>query len=316
MRGPCRRDVFLLSLAALFATPPSPVAAQAWLAPKGEATLAVGYQHLLGFDHLLFDGTAVDRGRMRWSSLILDAGYGVTDRFGIRIGVPYMFTKYTGDFPHLPPGRAGIDDGTWNHTLQDLRAEARYLATTGAFAITPFVAASVPLRGYETHAHSAAGKGLWEATAGVYAGRRLDPVLPDAYSQARVAFTVPERLLGVWHNRTNATFEVGYFVLPALTVRATAAWQVTHGGFRFPIDSPPGSASYLHHDPLMREQLVQIGGGASFAVTGSFDVFASATQNVRGRNSVEGRAFAVGAMWGFSPAQMIRKRRPSPPDAP
>ena len=168
-------------------TAPSPATAQAWLPPRGEAAVVLGDQLLHGGDHLTLDGESLDRGRMRWNTLICDLGYGLTDRVSVRVTVPYVHSKYTGAYPHLPPGRASVDDGAWHGSLQDIRLEGRVLATTGAIAVTPFVSATFPLAGYETHAHSAAGKGVRELTAGVYAGRRLDPALPDGYVHARVA---------------------------------------------------------------------------------------------------------------------------------
>ena len=290
-------------------TAPSPATAQAWLPPRGEAAVVLGDQLLHGGDHLTLDGESLDRGRMRWNTLICDLGYGLTDRVSVRVTVPYVHSKYTGAYPHLPPGRASVDDGAWHGSLQDIRLEGRVLATTGAIAVTPFVSATFPLAGYETHAHSAAGKGVRELTAGVYAGRRLDPALPDGYVHARVAFTAPERVLGVWNHRTNAGLELGYFVTPGVTVRATTALQVAHGGYRFPVDAPRARPAYLHHDQSIRERFFQVGAGAVFVVTGSMDVFVSVFETVRGTNSVRMRGATVGAAWGFSPARILRKKR-------
>ena len=127
-----------------------------------------------------------------------------------------MVSRYTGAFSPRP--RAAEPTATTARgigTFQDLAVEARYQATTGALAVTPFVAVGLPVAGYEILAHAAAGKGICaRRRPGVYVGRRLDPILPEAYAQARLSFTVPERVLGVWHNRNNANLELGYFVRP------------------------------------------------------------------------------------------------------
>src|SRR5687767_1059344 len=180
-----RRTAVMLSVTALAAAAPSPAAAQAWLAPKGEASFSIAGQYLGARYHLFSDGQRYDRGRMQWSHLISDLSYSVSDRFAVRVGIPFVVSRYTGPFPHIPVDREPQDDGTWNPTFQDLSVEARYQAATGGLAITPFLAFVTPVADYPILAHTAAGKGLREATVGVYMGRRLDPILPDAYAQAK-----------------------------------------------------------------------------------------------------------------------------------
>lgn len=301
-----RRIAGLLSFVALVVAAPAPGNAQAWLPPKGEASLYVGGQYLNARYHLFSQGERVDRGRMQWCYALSDLSYGVTDRFAVRAGIPYVVSRYTGTFPHLVDRRAVNDDGAWHRTFQDLAFEARYQATTGAIAVAPFLAASYPAAAYEQHSHVAAGRHLREYFAGVNLGRRLDPFLPDAYAHAKLSFTMPERVLGIWHNRNNADVELGYSVRRAVGIRAIGSWQWTHGGFRIPIDAPAGSANYAFHDQLAKDTHFIVGAGLSFAASGSLDVSATAVRMISGENSNLVRGVNVGATWSFSPARLVR----------
>lgn len=299
--------------AAALSLPPASVA-QAWLPPRGEATLSLGLQRISAADHVFSHGERVDRGRMSWHHALPDLSYGVTDRFALRVTLPYVISRYDGVNPHRPGGQLTTDDGNWHGTFQDLRLEAKYMATTGSVVLTPFLAVVLPATSYETHAHAAAGRHLREVMAGVYAGRRLDPLLPEAYAHARYSFAVPERVLHVSNNRSNASLELGYFVTPRITVRTLGNFQKSHGGWRIPEDAPPGSPLFPFHDQLARDDSVTVGAGASMAVTGSIDVSVMAFRYVAGRNTTAGSGVSVGVGWGFSPAQLIRKRRGPPAD--
>jgi len=306
--------VGMLAAAAAALAAEADVRAQAWVPPKGEASLSGAGQYLNARYHLLFDGSRDDRGRMEWVHAISDLTYGVSDRFAVRVGIPYVVSRYTGDFPHRPVGRPANDDGAWHATFQDLTFEARYQAITGPIAVTPFLGAGIPAAAYEQHSHAAAGRHLREASAGVNIGRRLDPFLPDAFVHAKLSFTVPERVLGIWHNRNNADVEVGHFLTPSVGVRLLGSWQWTHGGFRIPIDDrPPGSTQFFVHDQLSKDTHFIAGVGLSVAATGSVDVSATAFRVMSGENSNLVTGINVGATWSFSPTRLLRGRKgPAP----
>jgi hypothetical protein len=304
---------WIAALAVIAGVAPRPAGAQAWLAPKGEASFSLAGQYLQARYHLLSEGERADRGRMQWTYAIADVGYSVSDRFALRIGIPYVVSRYTGAFPHLANGQTVSDDGTWNGTFQDVGVEARFMAGTGALAVTPFLGLGVPAASYPTHAHAAAGRHVPELTAGVNLGRRLDPLLPDAYAHAKLSFTMPERIRGIWHNRNNADFEVGYFVRGALGLRVLGAWQWTHGGFRIPIDALPGSENFLVHDQLAKDSHFIAGAGISYAVTGSVDLSVTGVRMISGENSNLTRGISLTSTWNFSPARLLRERKPVAP---
>jgi hypothetical protein len=291
-----------------------PVAlAQAWLPPKGEASISEGAQYSNARYHLLFDGRRDDRGVMEWYHAITDVSYSVTDRFAVQLGIPYVISRYTGNFPHRPVGRPTIDDGAWHRTFQDLSVEVRFMATTGSLVVTPFLAGGMPAAHYERLGHAAAGRYVREYTAGVNLGRRLDPILPNGYAHARLSFTMPERVLGIWHNRNNADVELGHFVGRSVGLRVLAEWQWTHGGLRIPLDAPAGSATAAVHDQLSKDSRVVLGAGVTFAATGSLDLSATAMKTMSGENSLLLRGVSLAATWSFSPARLIRGRPDSSP---
>src|SRR5262245_39402921 len=262
------RSCRLLLPALLLGSVPLLADAQAWLPPKGEATVSIAYQNYYARNHVFSQGQDVDLGFMRWVNVVNDVTYGVSDRFAVRVGLPYSLSKYNGDRPHKPDGQVTNDDGNWHGTFQDFRFEARYMATTGSLVVTPYVSLGLPSHSYETFSHVAAGRDLHEVAAGVNLGRRLDPVLPDAYAQARLSFVVPQKVLDTWNNRSVLDWELGYFVTPALTVRGLGNYQLSHGGWRIPEDAGPNSPTnpkFQYHDQLAADDHLILGLGASYA---------------------------------------------------
>ena len=324
MRDRARLGRVLLSLlgaASLLAWPVS-AAAQAWLPPKGEATFSLVYQNIYMRDHLLAHGQrAADLGHMYYQNVLADLSYSVTDRLSLRLNIPFVAGKYTGNFPHLIP----IDDGTYHGTFQDFRFEARYNALKAPIVVTPFVGAVLPSHSYEHYAHAAPGAGLRQLLVGTSVGRRLDPFLPEAFFQGRYSYAIVQRLEDIannTHNRSNAAMEIGYFVKPSIQVFALAMGQKTHGGIDFIRGKPFGTGTVpeLHnHDRIARADFLDLGGGASYAVNGSLDVFASWQTTVAGQNGhATNRGLSFGMTIGFSPERILRKmsHRPAEPVPP
>jgi opacity protein-like surface antigen len=287
-----------------------PAWAQAWLPPAGEASFSLGFARSSADHHINYKGEAVGPGLMEWDNAVTELGYGITDRWAVRVGLPLVFSRYDGKTPHPPatPGGRVWDDGTWNGAFQDLRAEVRFKATTGSLVVTPAVAIVIPTSDYGYLAHSAQGRHVVEGQFGVSVGRLLDPVLPNAYVQARYLYTVPEKFLDVSMNRSDVFVDVGYLVTSSLTVSAMGFWRDTHGGWRATIDfPPPSSPRFKYHDRLTMTEYFRLGAGANYALTGSIDVGANWYTTVSGRNDVEMKGFALTFSYGFSPAQLIRK---------
>jgi hypothetical protein len=306
------RTVVRLAAAALVLAPAAGVhAQQAWLPPKGEASLSLGYSYVLATTHVDYQGNRVAPGDMIWNSFGSDLSYGVSDRLAVRVSLPFVVSKYEGSFPHPPvAGHVNLDDGAWHQTFQDFRGEVRFRATQGSFTVTPFAALIVPSHSYEYYGHPAAGRGLVEAQVGVAVARLLDPVLPNAYLHARYLFGRPEERLGVSHNRSQVALDLGYLIGSSFTARAFGFWQKSHGGWRVPIDWPdPTSPEYLAHDQLEREDYVQLGGAVSYSLSSTVDVNVYGYDTVYARSYVDVKAIGLSLSYSASPAQMIRRKR-------
>ena len=290
--------------------------AQAWVPPKGEASLTLGLassfadQHLDDYGHNITLPSGVGWGSMRWNDADGSVGYGITDRLAVQVGLPFVISRYQGQVAHPPlAGHRNEDDGHWHATCGDFRAEVRFKATTGTLVVTPLAAFSVPSHSYEYYAHATAGLGLARGQVGVNIGRLLDPLLPGAYVQARYTFTLPEKVLGMSHNRSNVYLDAGYLVTSAVTVSFIGEWQKTHGGWRTVDVPPPTDPNFLYHDQLLRSDHLRLGGTVSYALTGSLDVGLSGYGTVYGHSDMNLAELALSLTYNFSPSQLIKKSR-------
>jgi hypothetical protein len=258
---------------------------------------------------------------MRTSALTMSVAYGITDRLALSADLPYVVSKYMGVNPHrkvvggvdTPPDWRFIDDGDYHGTFADYRFDLRYQVLKGRAVLTPFVAAVIPSHSYTYFAHSAAGRHVHEYLVGASFGDVLDPLVPNAYMQARYSYAFAERILGVHHDRSNLDLALGYFLTPSLDVRAIGSLGYSHGGILlFASETPEGQALrrsiyWPHHDQIGKERYVNVAGGVGYALTGNVDVYASYVATVWGENGHKIKnGINVGFAWGFSPARIVR----------
>lgn len=290
--------------------------AQAWLPPKGELSVSIGLassfanQHLDDHGNRLTLPSGAGWGSMRWNDADSDLGYGITDRLAVRVGLPFVVSRYQGQAGHPPlVGHRNEDDGRWYGTFGDFQAEVRFKATQGSLVVTPLLAFSAPSHSYEYYAHATAGVGLAKGVVGMNVGRLLDPLLPNAYMQARYTFTVPEKVLGISHNQSNVYFDGGYFVTSALTVSVISEWQKAHGGWRTVDVPPPTDPNFLYHDQLLRSNHLRLGGAVSYALTGSLEIGLSGYGTVYGHSDMNVAGFTLSMTYNVSPSQVIKKKK-------
>ncbi|MDQ2977608.1 MAG: porin family protein [Acidobacteriota bacterium] len=297
----------------------STAGAQAWLSPKGEAWLTLGYGNMFATRHYFGspdpDGTnSIDRGHMRSQTVGVQVGYGITDRLSASVGIPFVTSKYYGAFPHTFDGvPVPQDDGKYHGFLQDYSIHLGYQLLTGSIAVAPFATAVIPSHSYPTLTHAAPGKRLNEYWLGASAGARLDRILPGSYVEVTYAYVFVDKVKGIDLNldRSNVGMELGYFVTPSLAVRFLGTGHYTHGGlvFRTPSNLPPDL--YAHHDQIGKTSAVNLGGGLSYTLTGSTEVYASYIRTVYGRGGHKiDHALSFGVGWSFSPEQIIRRAFP------
>ena len=310
--------------------------AQAWLSPKGEASLSIGYGNVFIRDHLFGNGQTFDDGHMRSNTIGLDLEYAISARFTADFAVPYVASRYyatesafVGPDPHIAPDGTTIDDGEYHGTFQDVQLALRWGAIKRPFVLTPYVAALIPSHDYRYFAHSAAGRDLHEYLVGFFAARRLDPFLENGYVQLRYSYAFVEKVLGISHDMSTADLNLGYYLTPSLGARGILSYGYTHGGLSIPalltpsgydafvrrfcdpvLQCGPGDSTpaWLHHDQITHDVYLNAGGGLTYSLNGAVDVYATYFRTLSGRNGHKiGSGLGVGVTLNFSPAQVARR---------
>jgi hypothetical protein len=305
--SPTKLRLLALLSGALAAGSASPARGQAWLPPKGEAWISLGYGNAFSTKHYfgVIDPGEIDVGHIRGQSVGLQLGYALSNRLTFSASLPYMIYKYEGAFPH-PTTQ---DDGHYHGTFQDYHLTLSYqLVNGGYFAVAPLVAVVIPSHSYEYFAHAAVGKNLHEYLVGFAAGARLDRIVPGSYVQARYAYAFVEKIQGISHDLSDVAVEAGYFLTPQFRAQLLGTGYFSHGGLEFhsPFDLPPDLLPY--HDQIGKSSQVNVGGGLSYALTGSTEVFAAYAKSVYGRDGHKiDQGLSFGVSYSFSPGQLVRR---------
>jgi hypothetical protein len=263
----------------------SSLQAQAWLFPKGGGTVTFGYQNIFIRYHVDGTGTKFDQGHLIENVMSIDTDYSVTDRLAIKVGIPYVASRYYGDKPHklTPDTPPTLDDGKYHPTFQDFSFEARYNLTNRSVVLTPFFRVSIPSHSYEYFSHSAVGKDVREYRVGANVGRRLDPILRNAYVQGRYAFGISQPVLDIALKRSYTDVQLGYILSRRLTLVGVEQWLHSHTGEVADFSTPfPSPEEKLHHDQTAKSTLLDISGGAAVTLSRSTDFFVSVGRSLRG----------------------------------
>lgn len=276
--------------------------AQAWLPEKGSSGLSLDYSDTLNKDHFAADGAELDVGHTSTQALSIVGYYGLSDRFMLLAGVPYLRTEYHGESPHP----VEVDDGDVHATLTDLQVSLHFQLKDGPFAVAPYVGLVIPTNSYPTLGHAAPGRGLEEYWFGLYAGQSLNDWIPRTYVQGRYNYAIVEKVAGITHNRSNADLEIGYFVNPYWSISLLGAWQETHGGINAPV--PLTSPLFPFHDILVNEGYLRVGGGTSWAINDRWSAFGFYTTALQGKNGhkVDHRV-SVGVSYGFANRLSVKR---------
>jgi hypothetical protein len=300
-----------LAIAGAIVLVPAPAAGQAFTLPQGVGSVTLATQYYDDTGRRFTDASRLSVGQTETVTILLEADYGVSDRFAVTLGLPYIFARYKDGEP--PPPIPYVDSDKchcWNSTFQDFTFTARYRLGDDPWAITPLVRVVQPSHDYNYQGEAVAGFNRREFAVGVSAALRLAGFLPKATLQANYTYSFVERFLDIPNDRANGYVELGYSVSRRLYVHANGTWQQSLGGLRFGSPSgdpfyPPGDM-YVLDTPeklqefhrLFRNNYWQVGGGFSYSV-GAFDVFASFTKYVWGTDTHDGQAYTVGATWYF-----------------
>ena len=287
-----------------------PAAAQAW-APRtreGDVTLVVQT-----IDHLgrVFKDVRLDCCETTNVAVVIDATYGLSDRWSISAGLPYVFAKFWArDHPESPPPPewftlAPIDACRCLHSsFQDVSFGAHYnlFKVRRAFSLMTSVTTGVPSHAYQYVGEAAVGFDLKELSLSADAGQRLDVILPGLSVDGRYAYTLVEQVLDYSHNRSNAGLDVGYTFPKRLAGHVIMSWQRTHGGVRILPDeikeNVAAPALYTEFHRLLRDNYFHAGAGASYTWR-EWDLSFSFQKTISGDNTHDVHVYTVEAGRSF-----------------
>jgi hypothetical protein len=308
----------IFRLVACLISVPACLLSQAWLSPKGEGTASVLYQY--GFDrlHVFSDGRTKDRGHTFLDGVILDADFSLTSKLAVRLSLPYITGRYLGSNGHTvirgrPDTAVALDNGNFHGSLQDFRFDVRYSLSDRALKIVPFVQANIPSHNYPTLGHAAIGINVREYRAGVNVGRRLDPILPNAFVQGRYAFGLSQEIASISTKRSYGEFQFGYFLTPRLSLQGAAVLTYGHNGINhdynlFPSDLTDGQ--WQNHDRISLVKLLDIGVNAGYSFNSSTSVVVGVGHSVWGANThLRTVVVSVGFVKAFS--TRLERKKPS-----
>ena len=283
----------------------APMFGQAWTGPRGETTVSLAFQRTEFTGHVLPNGDRIHVGGSHSRSFALGVEHSVTDRLALSMSIPYVSSK-NGVDPQPVLGRTGIDDGQYHSTFQDFRFGARYNLLARPVVVTPMIALRIPSHEYPTIGEAAVGPRLKELQVGFDIGRAFAETF---YIDAQYAYAFVEKFHGLNLDRSNVDVDIGYYVRPALNLRALVSWQETYGGLTateiFGPAGPPqrnpnlSDALWFGHDRLVKDGYLRAGGGATYLVTEHVGVYFTAVNMVSGRNTHYGYLYSVGVARSF-----------------
>jgi len=274
-------SVLLLGLALA----PAISQAQAWLPAKGSYGFSLDFANTLNKKHYTKTGDEVDVGHTDLEIYSLSGSYSPGDRWLINTSLPFVNGRYRG------AGGGGhdteIDNGSWHGTVTDLQLSVHYQVTDGPVAFAPYVGVIIPTNNYESFGHSAPGRRLDEYWIGFYAGTSLNEWIPRTYVQVRANYAFVEKVVGISHDRKNATLEIGHFLTDRLSLRVLASQQWTDGGISVPVPSsdPLFPVLFPVHDRLAAEEFINVGAGVSWTVNERMSVYGLYMEANEGTNA-------------------------------
>lgn len=296
---------------------------------KGKGRLRLAYQNFDVTRHLLsrdvtgrvFSGGYVGAGKTFANGEIaehtglLEADYGISDRWALGGSVAYVGSRYVGRGGHPAlRGRQKIDDGRYHPTFQDAAFELKYLAARRHLAVVPFVRFMFPTHSYVNVGHSAVGRGLKQLQIGTNLERPLGPVLPRAYARATLAYafvespalddrgTAPAPPPDLDVDKRQVGLEVGYYLGERVVLNAFGSRLHTEGGIDWARDllTPSDYERVGHvHDAAARDRHTVVGGGIGVAVTRRTWLYVGYSAIASGQNVHDGSALSLGASWSF-----------------
>jgi hypothetical protein len=273
----------------------APLRAQAAVPDRGEATLTITNQNYDVIGHYDAQGHTNGNGGTRSQALVTEFDYGVMDRFGLLVTLPFIASKYTGPpsyfvGPYLTiPGP--LDNGAYHEAFQDVRIELRRQWSVGPVPVTPFLGASFPTHEYQTVGEAVPGRHRRDLQFGANTAIDLDRILRGAYVEGRYAYAAMQRVNDLPFTRSIINLDAGAAATSRVLLRALAEWQIRHSGPSLAELAP----DWINHDRFIAPSYTHVGGGASLSMTRTTELFALFVGTVAGSNGAHRqRTLALG----------------------
>lgn len=233
----------------------------------------------------------------------------------VSVTVPIVTTRYAPENDGDLPRHGRYDDGNFHSVLQDLRTVVRYQVLPNSIvALAPHVGVSVPMTDYETLGFAGAGRGLKQLHLGVGVGRYFtDGPLQNFYVHALFEYSKVERYKTAFieteqynQDRIDVKGIIGYFIMDQLEVNLGVDWRYSLGGLYFKDLFPnPDDPDHVvapdwvnqHHDPLLAEGFLLLGGGVTYEVIEGFRFNAVFRYWATGQNTRDTHVIGAGFSW-------------------
>jgi len=295
------------SLAALVAlvvtTGARPAAAQAWAPRKHEGAVTFVTQTI---DHVgrIFRDISFECCGTTNVAIGVDVDYGLSERWSVSFGLPYVFAKYRGGPPAGPAEFLPYPEVDSCHCLhgsfQDVGVGAHYnvLKIRRSFSLTTSASVGMPTHNYEYAGEAVVGFGLTQLELSADVGQQFDFIVPGVSVDGHYGYTIVERALDISHNRSNLLFEGSYTLPNRLGGHMVLSGQRTHGGLRFPFDVEPYPERYPEFHRLLDDDYFQAGAGVSYTWR-DWDLSLSFLRTLSGDNTHDVHVYTVTAGRSF-----------------
>ncbi len=264
---------------------------------EGHGSVSIGLQQI--YSHGDYDGPAhpsSSSGNVHFDSMEFDASYFVADHWEIRAGIPYITSKYTGNYAHpqlpCPPNcePTKIDDGSYNGFWQDWNAGVTYHQDIDGYNIAPSFDLYVPSNNYPFYGAAGIGQRTRRIGLGFELSHQLE--LSNFYYDAHVQYIFNQHVLNINNNYYTTALNVGYFFSPALSVRGIADVKLGNGYDDAqigqyapgPTATTDGANPYWElHDKFRLEEHADIGAGLDCAIASNYLLSVTVAHSVWGR---------------------------------
>lgn len=288
----------VLAIVAIVATA-RPSGAQSWAPRVGEGDVTFVVQSI---DHLgrVFPDSRFPCCETTNVALAVDADYGLSSRWSMSAGVPYVFAQYWGRAGEAAPPpwytTPAVDACRCLHSaFQDFNFGAHYnlVRVHHSFSLMTSVTTNIPSHSYPYVGEAVVGFDLKELGFSVDAGQQIHFLLPGLSVEGNYAYTVVERVLGISHNRSNFALDTGYALPHRLAGHVILAWQQTYGGVTVAPDAIAGHPElYTEFHRLLRDDYFHAGAGASYTWR-DWDLSFSFLRTVSGDNTHNVHVFTL-----------------------